>query len=233
MQDKQQSRRFSFSNIAGVSLLVLALGTTTALLAKYNLDNSSKQQPSLANQTQVESNQTADSKTTTNKNSDFNKQPTNNTVKNPDSLKETIEVYWIDNTGTQIVGTLTTISSNKSNNKNERELLEDAFNMLLSGPTDKSYTTTIPAKTKLLSLKSTKQGIRINLSQEFTDGGGSNSQIGRLGQIIYTATSLNPQGQVWIDIEGKPLEVLGGEGLMVEQPITRQIFEKDFLSEAQ
>jgi len=34
------------------------------------------------------------------------------------------------------------------------------------------------------------------------------------------------------DIEGKPLEVLGGEGLLLEQPLTRESFEKNLRSSA-
>ncbi|AIE75600.1 MULTISPECIES: GerMN domain-containing protein [unclassified Synechocystis] len=88
----------------------------------------------------------------------------------------------------------------------------------------------IPTNTTMLSLDKGSNGINLNLSTEFTAGGGSQSMIARLGQIIYTATSTDPSLPVWLSVEGEPLTVLGGEGLMVEQPITRKQFDADFMA---
>jgi spore germination protein GerM len=73
-----------------------------------------------------------------------------------------------------------------------------------------------------------EDGVHINLSKEFTMGGGTASMTARVAQVLYTATSLNPNAQVWLSIEGEPLKTLGGEGLLIEQPLTRKSFEQEF-----
>jgi spore germination protein GerM len=97
-----------------------------------------------------------------------------------------------------------------------------------AGKPDGKLTSTIPVGTRLLSAQVKPDGIHIDLSKEFTQGFGATSMIGRLGQVIYTATSQNPDAPVWISVEGKPLEVLGEVGVEVRQPITRQQYDQDF-----
>jgi spore germination protein GerM len=97
-----------------------------------------------------------------------------------------------------------------------------------AGKPDGKLTSTIPVGTRLLSANVKTDGIHLNLSKEFTRGFGATSMIGRLGQIIYTATSQNPDAPVWISVEGKPLETLGDVGVEIRQPITRQLYDQDF-----
>ncbi len=108
---------------------------------------------------------------------------------------------------------------------NPDAILTEAFQNLL---TKSDRGSAIPAGTKILGVQVKGDGVHVNLSQEFVSGGGSASVTGRIGQVVYTATSLQPTAKVWIDVEGKRLDVLGGEGLEVEQPLTRASFKKDY-----
>lgn len=136
------------------------------------------------------------------------------------------QVYWLAARGETI--DLAPVPARQQQPASDEEAVAAALQQLLAGPQNPAQTTAIPAGTKLLGVKLEKGGVRVNLSAEFTSGGGSASMQGRLGQIIYTATSLNPQAPVWLEVAGKPLEVLGGEGIMVEQPLTRRQFAEDF-----
>jgi spore germination protein GerM len=203
MEDKHKNNIFSPKLIAAVAIIVLLGGSVTAWWASKSLQ-SSKSSP----QTQTNSTPT---------------RPEN--AENPKISAETenMAVYWLDDDLKLVAASVTVEKAN-----NEEKSLENIFKVLLAGNPEGNNGTTIPEGTKLLKLKVEKDGIHLNLSQEFVTGGGSASMKGRLGQIIYTATSLDPNGEVWINVNGNPLEILGGEGLLVDQPMTRQLFEENF-----
>ena len=138
-----------------------------------------------------------------------------------------VEVYWLNPQNDNIELAANTITFQKSA-KSERVLETALETLFANSPEDASHTTAIPPGTKLLGLDVDKEGIHINLSKEFTSGGGSASMSSRLAQVIYTATSSNSGDRVWIDIEGKPLQNLGQEGLIINQPMTRQNFKSNF-----
>ena len=137
-----------------------------------------------------------------------------------------MELYWVKDAATDI-GLVSSRAKIKATDEPE-SILTAAFGHLLSSPENTDLVSSIPKGTKVQALSVENNGVYIDLSEEFTYGGGSASMIGRLGQVIYTASSLEPDVKVWIFVGGKPLEILGGEGLEVSQPITRQNFQQEF-----
>jgi spore germination protein GerM len=141
------------------------------------------------------------------------------------STEQMVQVYWLQtlDTGIEPVPSSITVQGDEP-----ETILSAAFEKMLEGTSEPDLTSTIPAGTTLQNLDIENDGVHINLSQEFTTGGGSTSMLGRLAQVVYTATTLNPDAPVWISVEGQPLEALGGEGILVEQPMTRNSFEQNF-----
>jgi spore germination protein GerM len=219
MQDKNSHQIPSSKLIIAIVSTVLALGSATAWIAYSSLSNKTTQgnNPSQGQVITKNPEQPEQNTNNTNTNTNTANNPTNS------QQREKIEVYWL-NDNLEIVSQ--TIEVDKAENR--EKYLINAFNQLLNGPSTSAEGTAIPEHTKLNKLTITDDGIHLDLSADFTTGGGSASMIGRLGQIIYTATSLDKNAPVWISVEGQPLELLGGEGLMVEQPMTRALFNEYF-----
>ncbi len=147
-------------------------------------------------------------------------------AKPPSVTEQTVQVYWLKDVGDrlQLVPTAVTLQAAPQADAT----LNAAFEQLLKGPAEVSVASTIPSSTALRSLEVRQDGIHVDLSKDFTSGGGSASMTGRLAQVVYTATTLDPSAKVWLSVEGQPLDVLGGEGLLIDQPITRAIFVQNF-----
>lgn len=96
---------------------------------------------------------------------------------------------------------------------------------LLEGPTEPELSmglsSTIPEGTKLLGVAVSEGTASVDLSAEFQTGGGSLSMMGRVAQIVFTATRFDDVDSVRFLLEGQPLDVLGGEGLIIDSPQTR------------
>lgn len=146
-------------------------------------------------------------------------------------FEQPARVYWLQARGQQIEMVPVTLS--RSPQRSESAVLTEALNYLFEHPQLDQLGSTIPVGTRLLTLQIKPDGIRLNLSKEFTQGGGSVSMTYRVAQVLYTATSLDPQAKVYLSVEGQLLDEdhpLGGEGLLLQQPLTRQSFVQDFLS---
>lgn len=204
MHNEKQRHRFSPGLLAGIGAAIIVLGGGIAWWAKSSLERADEQPANTAPSTTVDPSKASP----------------------PVPQEKQVEVYWLnprENRFELVASSLTLPQSAQP-----KQMLEVAFENLLSKPEERVGTTAIPPGTKLLDLQVDNEGVHVNLSQEFTTGGGSASMTGRLAQVIYTATSLNSQDRVWINVEGKPLEYLGGEGLEIGQPMTRQDFEANF-----
>jgi len=131
-------------------------------------------------------------------------------------------VYWIGTEDNQVQYDAQRVAV--APNAGAESQLRTAMGELLTG----SEATAIPTGTELLGAEVRGQDVYVDLSREFTAGGGSAAMAARLGQVIYTATAVEPGAQVWISVEGEPLTELGGEGLLIDQPLNVATFEEEF-----
>jgi hypothetical protein len=95
-----------------------------------------------------------------------------------------------------------------------------AMEHLLSDPA--GLETTIPEGTRLNGI-SVEDGVAtVDLTGEFTSGGGSLSMQVRVAQVVWTLTQFPVVEGVSFAIEGEPVDTIGGEGIDVSQPQTRE-----------
>lgn len=101
----------------------------------------------------------------------------------------------------------------------------DALAALIAGPTDVEHemglSSPIPEGTTLLGVDVVDRIALVDLSTEFESGGGSLSVLGRVAQVVYTATWFDDVDAVEFLIDGVAVDVLTGEGLIVDRPQTR------------
>ena len=110
---------------------------------------------------------------------------------------------------------------------------------LVEGPTptetEDGLATSLPAGTRVLGASLDDGLLTVDLSREFGSGlhrslvreqrlartasavpGGTASMVGRLNQLYYTLSQPAGVRAVSLEMEGRPLRVLGGEGIIVD-----------------
>lgn len=102
--------------------------------------------------------------------------------------------------------------------------LQFALNQLVTGPSayekKVGVYSEIPKNVKILGVVESKNKIIINVSGNIQNGGGADSIYSRMKQFIKTALANSPQKPIYLFIDGKQAEVLGGEGIMISQPLS-------------
>ncbi|NJR48841.1 MAG: spore germination protein [Leptolyngbyaceae cyanobacterium CSU_1_3] len=229
--DQKSNRRLPIGLIAGLSALMVTGGSAAAFFAWQSSVRESREAPwNVAASQDSEGNEQPPSVAPSGKAlppSSAPIQPSQKTEPKPApaTVEQTAQIFYFKDVGSELE--LTAIPFKLKSGDTTEAILQGAIETLLADVPDSTLTSVIPSGTQLLSLKVKPDGIHVNLSKSFTTGGGSASMMGRVAQILYTATSSNPNSPVFLSVEGKLLETLGGEGLMLDQPMTRQKFETD------
>ena len=101
-----------------------------------------------------------------------------------------------------------------------------AMESLLAGPEPREQAAAvgsqIPAGTQLLGLSVEGGVATVDLTSEFESGGGSASMNMRIAQVVYTLTQFPTVKGVLFELDGQHVDVLGGEGVVVDEPVTRK-----------
>lgn len=100
---------------------------------------------------------------------------------------------------------------------------------LLAGPTAlerrQGYTSAVPPGVRLRGISITRGLATVDLGGRFAAGGGSLSMLLRVAQVVHTATQFPGVARVAFRLDGRPVESIGGEGVIVAPFVDRSSFE--------
>ncbi len=134
---------------------------------------------------------------------------------------KTVKIYFFkDNTLSYVERTLP---------KNAMPLYFAAEQLLL-GPNEaesaKGYYSEIPKGTKIISVYKKGDTIIADFSNELGNYGGGTAKVqSLLAQIVYTFLEQSKAKKVQILVGGKTETILGGEGFLIDKPLTKDDVE--------
>ena len=103
-----------------------------------------------------------------------------------------------------------------------------AVNELIKGQKQeeraKGVYTEIPSDSEVINISELSDKVIVNLNSAYVTGGGTDSLYKRLYQLIKTV-KLNSKLPVYLFIDGQRADVVGGEGIMLSQPLSNSSLE--------
>jgi spore germination protein GerM len=105
-----------------------------------------------------------------------------------------------------------------------------ALEALLEGPTEAERSagvqTQVPDGTQLLGLAIAKGIATVDLTSEYESGGGTASMTMRLAQVVCTLDQFSTVKGVLFQLDGRPVDVLGGEGIVIDHPLNCRSYDE-------
>jgi spore germination protein GerM len=105
-----------------------------------------------------------------------------------------------------------------------------ALEALLEGPTEAERSTgvqtQVPDGTQLLGLAVDKGIATVDLTSEYESGGGTASMTMRLAQVVCTLDQFVTVKGVLFRLDGRPVDVLGGEGIVIDHPLNCRSYDE-------
>ncbi|MBR1618928.1 GerMN domain-containing protein [bacterium] len=99
---------------------------------------------------------------------------------------------------------------------------------LVNGPKpeekQKGVYSEIPHSAQVINISEQHDRVIVNLNSSFVNGGGADSLYKRLYQLIKTV-KLNSDLPVYLYIDGQKADVVGGEGIIINQPLSNSSLE--------
>ncbi len=136
----------------------------------------------------------------------------------PQLIKDGIEVHFLTKNGEDKIVKYPYNSANGTRFK-------CAITELIKGPSTiqkilNTYSE-IPVGTQIIAVIESKDKNIIDLTSEFNTGAGTESIYSKLSQLINTVES-NTEIPTYLFINGAQIEVFGGEGIMITQPLSKE-----------
>ena len=107
----------------------------------------------------------------------------------------------------------------------EDSIVDGSLKELFLGPTKreevKGIMTEIPVGTRIIKVEESNDEVLIDVSSRFLTGGGSAAMQLRYLQIYKTLKRLAPDKKIYLQIDGKNIRAIGGEGLEITQPLSK------------